>query len=53
MNWDDIKSNPATQKLALAKTRTVQENHPSIGAGVHKEMHKPYTFSRVFTKVII
>jgi hypothetical protein len=44
MNWDDIKSNPATQKLTLAKTRTVQENHPSIGAGVHKEMHTTLYF---------
>jgi alpha-amylase len=53
MNWEDIQSNPKTQKALLHWQRLGQfrKNHPSIGAGVHKEITaQPYTFSRMFAK---
>ncbi len=53
MNWDDIKSNPETQKSLLhwQKLGQFRKNHPSIGAGIHKEITAlPYTFSRAFSK---
>jgi alpha-amylase len=53
MNWEDIQSNPATQKALLhwQKLGQFRKNHPSIGAGVHQEITtQPYTFSRMFAK---
>jgi alpha-amylase len=53
MNWDEIKSNPETQSVLLywQKLGQFRKNHPSIGAGIHKQISaKPYTFSRTFSK---
>ncbi|WP_458008625.1 alpha-amylase family glycosyl hydrolase [Flavobacterium sp. PL002] len=53
MNWEDIKSNPATQAALLhwQKLGQFRKNHPSIGAGVHQQISaQPYVFSRTFTK---
>ena len=53
MNWDDIKTNPETQKVLLhwQKLGNFRKNHPAIGAGVHQEISaSPYVFSRTFTK---
>jgi alpha-amylase len=52
MNWDDIKSNPETQKTLLhwQKLGQFRRNHPAVGAGIHTEISNlPYTFSRNFT----
>ncbi len=53
MNWDDLKSNTATQKTLLhwQKLGMFRKNHPAIGAGIHSQIsEKPYVFSRTFTK---
>jgi alpha-amylase len=53
MNWEDIKTNPETQKVLLhwQKLGNFRKNHPSIGAGIHQEISaSPYVFSRTFTK---
>jgi alpha-amylase len=53
MNWEDIKTNPETQKVLLhwQKLGNFRKNHPSIGAGIHQEISEiPYVFSRTFTK---
>ena len=53
MNWEDIKSNPETQKVLLhwQKLGNFRKNHISIGAGIHQEISaSPYVFSRTFTK---
>ncbi|MFV5699622.1 alpha-amylase family glycosyl hydrolase [Flavobacterium sp. ZT3R17] len=53
MNWEDIKTNPETQKTLLhwQKLGQFRKNHPSVGAGIHKQISaKPYTFNRTFTK---
>ena len=53
MNWDDIKTNIETQKVLLhwQKLGNFRKNHPSIGAGIHKEISaSPYVFSRSFSK---
>lgn len=53
MNWEDLKSNPETQKTLLhwQKLGQFRRNHASIGAGIHKQISaQPYVFSRVFTK---
>jgi alpha-amylase len=53
MNWEDIQSNPETQKglLHWQKLGQFRRNHPSIGAGIHQEITaQPYTFSRTFSK---
>jgi alpha-amylase len=53
MNWDDIKTNPETQKVLLhwQKLGIFRNNHPAIGAGIHKEISaSPFVFSRTFTK---
>jgi alpha-amylase len=53
MNWDAIKSNPETQKTLLhwQKLGQFRKNHPSVGAGIHKQISaQPYTFSRTFSK---
>jgi alpha-amylase len=53
MNWEDIKSNPKTQETLLhwQKLGQFRHTHPSVGAGIHKEISsKPYVFSRTFKK---
>ncbi|CAH0334580.1 Periplasmic alpha-amylase [Flavobacterium sp. CECT 9288] len=53
MNWDEIKSNPETQKTLLhwQKLGQFRKNHPSVGAGIHKQISaQPYTFSRTFSQ---
>jgi alpha-amylase len=46
-----VKSCYTKALLHWQKTWTVQENHPSIGAGVHKEIStQPYTF-QVFLRL--
>lgn len=49
MNWEDIKSNPETQKVLqhYQKLGAFRKNHPAIGAGIHKQIaSSPYVFSR-------
>jgi alpha-amylase len=53
MNWDDVKSNPETQKILAhwQKLGQFRKNHPSVGAGIHKEISaSPYVFSRTYSK---
>lgn len=53
MNWEEIKTNPDTQKVLFhwQKLGNFRRNHPSIGAGIHQEISaNPYVFSRTFTK---
>jgi alpha-amylase len=53
MNWDAIKKNPETKKTLShwRKLGKFRKNHPSVGAGVHKEISaQPYTFSRTYSK---
>ncbi|MNS04652.1 Alpha-amylase precursor [compost metagenome] len=53
MNWNDIKSNPETQKTLMhwQKLGQFRKNHPAVGAGIHSEISNlPYIFSRTFTK---
>jgi alpha-amylase len=53
MNWEDVKSNPETQKIMLhwQKLGKFRKNHPAIGAGIHEQISaQPYVFSRRFTK---
>lgn len=53
MNWNDVKSNPETQKILLhwQKLGQFRKNHPSVGAGIHEQIaEKPYVFSRSLTK---
>ena len=53
MNWDDINTNNYTKHLLLFYQTLGQfrRNHPSIGAGVHRQISaSPYVFSRTFTK---
>ncbi len=54
MNWNDIKTDPETQKTLLhwQKLGQFRKNHPSVGAGIHKQIStgSDYIFTRVFTK---
>ena len=53
MNWDEIKTNPETQKVLLhwQKLGNFRKNHPAVGAGIHKEiLASPYIFSRTFSR---
>lgn len=53
MNWDDVQSNPETQKILShwQKLGQFRKNHPAIGAGIHQQITaQPYTFSRTFAK---
>jgi alpha-amylase len=53
MNWNDVKSNPETQKILLhwQKLGQFRNSHPAVGAGIHKQIsEKPYVFSRTYTK---
>ncbi len=58
MNWDEIDSDPQTQKLLVhyQKLGKFRSRHPSIGAGAHQMLSQsPYWFSRSFEsdKVIV
>ncbi len=49
MNWQDVKTNPETQKLLAyyQKLGKFRAEHPAIGAGKHQLISKnPYWFSR-------
>lgn len=53
MNWNDLKTNPETQKVLLhwQKLGQFRRNHPAVGAGVNTEVSsKPYVCSRAFTR---
>ncbi|AZI66297.1 alpha-amlyase [Kaistella daneshvariae] len=54
MNWNDLQSNAATQKLEehYQKLGKFRANHPAVGAGVHKNLanNPQYWFTRSFTK---
>jgi len=53
MNWNDVQSNPETQKILIhwQKLGQFRKNHPAIGAGIHQQISaQPYTFSRTFAK---
>ena len=53
MNWNDLKNDPATQKILLhwQKLGQFRKNHPAVGAGAHQQISaSPYTFSRTFAK---
>ena len=53
MNWNDIKTNPETQKTLLhwQKLGQFRNNHPAVGAGVHNQIQQnSYVFSRTFQK---
>ena len=49
MNWEDLQSNPETQKILThwQKLGKFRKKHPAIGAGIHKQISAaPYVFSR-------
>jgi alpha-amylase len=51
MNWDDIKNDPATQKIVAhwQKLGQFRKNHPAVGAGIHQQLTaSPYVFSRTY-----
>ncbi len=52
MNWKDLeKENTRSILKHWQKLGTFRKNHPAIGAGIHKMIHKtPYTFSRTYHK---
>jgi alpha-amylase len=53
MNWNDVKSNPETQKILLhwQKLGQFRKHHPAVGAGIHNKIsNQPYVFSRSYTK---
>ncbi|NHM06746.1 alpha-amylase [Flavobacterium sp. CYK-4] len=53
MNWNEVKSNPETQKILAhwQKIGLFRKNHPAVGAGIHEQLSaQPYVFSRTFTK---
>ena len=53
MNWNKINSDKATQEILShwQKLGQFRNEHPAIGAGVHKMISKsPYIFSRTFKK---
>ena len=53
MNWEEINSDKKTQDILLhwQKIGQFRNNHPAIGAGIHKMISKsPFVFSRTYTK---
>lgn len=53
MNWNELDSLPKTKEILAhwQKLGTFRNDHPSIGAGIHKRITKsPYVFSRYFAK---
>ena len=52
MNWDDLKTNKMTFKILnhWQKLGQFRNNHPSVGAGIHKQItSSPYVFSRDYS----
>ena len=52
MNWNELDSIPKTKETLAywQKLGTFRNDHPSIGAGIHKKITKaPYVFSRYFS----
>ena len=53
MNWNDVKSNPETQKVLAhwQKIGQFRKHHPSVGAGTNSEISAmPYVCGRTFSK---
>ena len=53
MNWNELDSLPKTKEILAhwQKLGTFRNDHPAIGAGIHKRITKsPYVFSRYFAK---
>lgn len=53
MNWDAIQNDVKTQEILLhwQKLGQFRNNHPAVGAGVHKMVSaSPYIFSREYTE---
>ncbi|WP_339837726.1 alpha-amylase family glycosyl hydrolase [uncultured Maribacter sp.] len=53
MNWNELDSLNQTKEILnhWQKIGTFRNNHPAIGAGIHKRITKiPYVFSRYFSK---
>ena len=53
MNWDEIANNEKTKEILShwQKLGKFRNNHPSVGAGVHKMIsEKPYVFERSYSK---
>ena len=53
MNWQEIDSLASTKKILAhwKKLGQFRNNHPAIGAGIHKRLgKKPYVFSRTYNK---
>ncbi len=53
MNWDEIANNEKTKEILnhWQKLGKFRNNHPSVGAGVHKMIsEKPYVFERSYSK---
>nr|WP_244503438.1 alpha-amylase family glycosyl hydrolase [Flavobacterium caeni] len=53
MNWDELAANKDKQRILehWQKLGQFRKNHPSVGAGVHKQIEaSPYVFSRGFVK---
>ncbi len=51
MNWEEIESDPTTQKILThwRKLGQFRSNHPAVGAGKHRLLSKkPYVFSRTY-----
>lgn len=58
MNWEDLKTNPETQKLLAhwQKLGQFRQKHPAVGAGKHQMISAaPYWFSRSYNedKVVV
>ena len=53
MNWNDLKTNSETKKVALhwQKLGKFRANHPAVGGGKHEMITaNPYVFSRTFSQ---
>ncbi len=53
MNWNEINDNSETKTILAhwQKLGTFRNNHPSVGAGIHKMIsEQPYVFKRIYSK---
>ena len=53
MNWNEINNNSETKAILAhwQKLGTFRNNHPSVGAGIHKMIsEQPYVFKRTYSK---
>ena len=51
MNWEDVENDTLTKQVLkhFQKLGQFRNNHPSVGAGIHKMISEsPYVFSRVY-----